>query len=192
MSRVIAVTGGIGSGKSEACRILSESGYPVYDSDSRVKQLYDTVPGLLSRIEMAFGTSLSTPDGRLDRKKLSGIVFCSEQELRKLESIIYPVLLEDFISWKSERPGTVIFESAVILQKQQFVDLPDAVIEITAPQELRIERTALRDGLAISEIKDRIRNQNTSARYREPDFIIENYRDRECLKSEILSLPLFR
>lgn len=192
MSRVIAVTGGIGSGKSEACRILSESGYPVYDSDSRVKQLYDTVPGLLSRIEMAFGTSLSTPDGRLDRKKLSGIVFCSEQELRKLESIIYPVLLEDFISWKSERPGTVIFESAVILQKQQFVDLPDAVIEITAPQELRIERTALRDGLTISEIKDRIRNQNTSARYREPDFIIENYRDRECLKSEILSLPLFR
>lgn len=192
MSRVIAVTGGIGSGKSEACRILSESGCPVYDSDSRVKQLYDTVPGLLSRIEMAFGTSLSTPDGRLDRKKLSGIVFCSEQELRKLESIIYPVLLEDFISWKSERPGTVIFESAVILQKQQFVDLPDAVIEITAPQELRIERTALRDGLTISEIKDRIRNQNTSARYREPDFIIENYRDRECLKSEILSLPLFR
>lgn len=192
MSKVVVVTGGIGSGKSEACRILSESGYPVYDSDSRVKQLYDTVPGLLEVIEETLDVSLRKPDGCLDRRKLAGIVFKSEEALRKLESIIYPVLLDDFNAWKSQITGTVIFESAVILQKQQFADLPDAVIEITAPEDVRIERTALRDALSTSEIKDRIRNQSTAARYREPDFVIENNKDRECLKSEILSLPLFR
>lgn len=192
MIRIIAVTGGIGSGKSEACRILSLLGYPVYDSDSRVKMLYDTVPGLVSRIEEELGEVLRTDDDRLDRRKLAGIVFSSETALSRLESIVYPELLKDFKAWTDGRNGIVIFESAIILQKLQFKDLPDVVIEITAPEELRIERTGLRDGLTSLEVKNRIKNQNAGERYRNPDFIIENNSDRESLKSELLSLPLFR
>lgn len=192
MISVIAVTGGIGSGKSEACRILSDQGYPVYDSDSRVKMLYDTVPGLVCRIEDELGEVLRTDDGRLDKRKLAGIVFRSEEALRKLESIVYPELMEDFKAWTEGRNGIVIFESAIILQKLQFIELPDSVIEIVAQEELRIKRTGLRDGLTSLEVKDRIKNQNTGERYRNPDFIIENNSDMESLKSELLSLPLFR
>ena len=65
--KTVLVTGGIGSGKSAVCAYLASRGVPVYDSDSRTKALYDTDPALLPALEKAFGTSLRSPSGELDR-----------------------------------------------------------------------------------------------------------------------------
>ena len=66
----VLVTGGIGSGKSEVCRVLASRGVPVYDSDSRTKGLYDAVPGLAGKVDAALGGGFLGADGRIDSRAL--------------------------------------------------------------------------------------------------------------------------
>ena len=93
---VLAVTGGIGSGKSAVCSVLASRGIPVYDSDSRTKALYVEVPGLMSRISEALGTDAADPDGRPDTRKLASLVFSDPEKLRLLEEIVYPEVKKVF------------------------------------------------------------------------------------------------
>lgn len=144
----VLVTGPIGGGKSTVCRYLEASGYPVYDCDSRCKSLYETVPGLKARIE----SELGLPFGQL------GQVFGSSDKLSKLESLVYPLLLEDLKLWKDAQKGRdlVFVESAVALDKPLFRGQWDKVLLVDAPRELRLSRNAhaaQRDSLQFFEEK---------------------------------------
>ena len=177
MIRTLAVTGGIGSGKSLVCRFLEERGFPVYDSDSRTKALYDTDRELLQRIREklspyrsvdgpAADNFLLQEDGRLDRSLLSSIVFrgprCREA-LAALESVVHPAVLRDFETWKTSGEvvgaalyGTVVMESAIILDKPLFRQAADRVLLVDAPEEIRLRRAAARDGVPVEHIASRI------------------------------------
>ena len=94
--KVVVVTGGIGSGKSMACTYLNNRyGWPVYEADSRVKDLYACHATLLAEIETALGANLRRDDGRLDPQALSAIIFNDSDALALVESIVFPVLLDD-------------------------------------------------------------------------------------------------
>ena len=95
---IVFVTGGIGSGKSAVCRILSSRGVPVYDSDSMTKSIYDRNPEMVRLLENTFRLKLVRKDGGFDRAKLSKIIFSSKRALDKLEAIVHPSVLEDFLS----------------------------------------------------------------------------------------------
>ena len=100
MIRTLLITGGIGSGKSEVCRYLAEKGVSVYNADSAAKRLYEQDKYLVANIEKALGCSLLNHYGQLDRRKLSSIVFSSSEALAKLESMVHPIVLEDFLNWR--------------------------------------------------------------------------------------------
>lgn len=124
----VLVTGPIGGGKSTVCRYLEAAGHPVYDCDSRCKALYDSVPGLKSRIEAELGI----PFPELAR------VFEEPEKLRRLEAMVYPLLLEDVEAWKASLDAPLAFiESAVALEKPEFRHLWDKVLMVSAPQRLR-------------------------------------------------------
>jgi dephospho-CoA kinase len=137
----VLVTGPIGSGKSEVCRYLADKGYPVYDCDSRTKALYDTVPGLREKIEAAL---------EIEWKDI-GVIFTDTHRRLQLESIVYPLVVEDILKWKASLEGELAFiESAIALDKRQFDSLYDKVLMVTAPEELRVGRNphaALRGAL---------------------------------------------
>lgn len=139
--KTILITGPIGSGKSEACRYLASLGFPVYDCDSRTKRLYSAVPGLKDRIEDA----LDLPWEKI------GTVFSDPAKLARLESIVYPYVLEDLRGWKAAQTAPLLFvESAVALGKPQFDGEYDRVLLVTAPYEVRAARNpkaAERDAL---------------------------------------------
>ena len=99
--KTVAVTGGIGSGKSTVCSILAERGIPVYDSDSSAKRLYVTDDALLDSIEEAFGCSVRSKGGSADLRKIASLVFSSPEKLRILESIVHPAVLKDFRRWNA-------------------------------------------------------------------------------------------
>ena len=127
----VLVTGPIGGGKSTACRYLASLGWPVYDCDSRCKALYDTVPGLKSRIEHELGI----PFAELGR------IFTEPRLREKLEAIVYPLLLEDIEGWKASLDSSLAFiESAVALDKPLFDSTYDKVLMITAPAGVRALR----------------------------------------------------
>ena len=188
----VLVTGGIGSGKSLVCSYLADMGMPVYDSDSRTKALYDTHPGLLLTLEEAFGQCLRGADGCLDRKKLASIIFSDAEKLSLLESVVHPLVREDFESWASLTGApAVVFESAIVLQKASFLDFGDLAVEVCAPVELRAARAARRDNACIACVMDRIRTQMSQPRLREADYVIMNDSSASVLKTETESLYLY-
>ncbi len=129
--KTVLVTGGIASGKSELCRYLSSKGFAVYDSDSRTKALYDSVPGLKERVEDALGVPFSE----------IGIIFSDDARREKLEAVVYPEVLKDFLEWKSSQAGrAVFFESAVAASKPVFDGQWDEIWLVRAPLEARLER----------------------------------------------------
>jgi len=159
--RTVAVTGGIGSGKSTVCAILSRRGIPVYDSDSAAKNLYEMDDSLLDAIEGAFGCGIRHPDGSFDKEKLAAVAFSSPERLRTLESIVHPAVLNDFKRWNamqsarfSDDPSSAIFfgkepfcvlESAIILDKSEFLAVADKIVMVDASLTLRLRRACDRD-----------------------------------------------
>ena len=91
---VIVVTGGIGSGKSEVCRILKELGFRAqYNADMRAKALYEEHPSLLVDIEKTLGCSLKDEDGHFVPAKLAARIFSEPESLEAVESHLFPVMM---------------------------------------------------------------------------------------------------
>jgi len=156
--KTVFVTGGIGSGKSTVCAILRERGVPVYDSDGETKSLYDRRPSLVDRLEACFGVPLRDGEGRLDRRRLAGIIFSGEERRLQLESIVYPAVREDFLQWREAHADApfVVLESAVILSAPGFGDLADFVVLVQADPALRLSRAVRRDASDPAQVRSRM------------------------------------
>lgn len=161
--RKVLITGRIGSGKSEVSKILGALGYSVYDSDSRTKALYAD-PVVAQKIESEVGVELAR----------MGKVFENPELLKKLESVVHPLVLEDFERFAAQSAlDPVFFESAIAADKPLFDGVFDVVILVRAPYRMRVERNekaAVRDAF-----------QREPSRY---DFLIENDGSLEELKEK--------
>lgn len=179
--KTIIVTGLIGSGKSAVCALLRERGIPVYDSDSRTRRLYDLRPALLRRLEKLFRMRLRKPDGTLDRARLAALIFSDEAARERLESIVYPAVLQDFKRWRRAQKGCpfVVLESAVILSKPVFRGLADAVVVVEAPEALRLQRVMARENVPADAVRARMAAQQIPWA---PEYIrLQNDGSREAL-----------
>ena len=178
----ILITGGIGSGKSELSRYLVTKGVPVYDSDSRTKALYEGKLGTM--LEEEFCIDLRCADGRFDRKRLAALIFSDRDALRRLESVVHPAVLEDFLRWREDvldgiewqgYCGTeplVCMESAIALEKPLFDGTYDIVLMVDAPEDVRVARACRRDSVDEAAVRERVRNQRTDRAA--ADYVIEN------------------
>lgn len=158
---IVVVTGGIGSGKSQVCRILEEMGFRAqYNADLRAKALYEEHPALLADIEKSLGCTLKDENGRFVPAKLAARIFNEPESLQIVESHLFPVMMNDFASF-AETCGeaVVVFESATVLEKAYFEGFGDKIILVDAPFELRLERACLRDGADRDKVLARMRNQ---------------------------------
>lgn len=174
--KTLALTGGIGSGKSYVRDVFSAMGIPVYDTDRRVKELYDESSGLRESLSSVFGKDIYTESG-LDRKTLAEKVFYDKPALRMLENMVYPVLLNDLSGWKNkcaaEGARMVLIESALILEKECFSGVADVVITISSPESLRIRRAMERDRCSAAEVAVRMKNQHSDLwREQRSDYVI--------------------
>ena len=159
--KILVITGGIGSGKSEVCRILAQKGLTVqYNADAKVKELYDTVPGLLESIEDRLGCCLRDEAGKFVPRCLAQRIFVDRQALETVESLVFPALMEDFLAFAGNSGSPfVVFESATILEKPQFDGFGDKVSLVDDPVSMRMERACRRDGADREAVKARMANQ---------------------------------
>lgn len=183
---VLLVTGGIGSGKSVVCRMLEESGIPVYDSDSRAKSLYEKDPVLLGEVKSLFGDDIVGAEGRLDRKLLASRAFASVEATASLNALVHPAVLRDFKSWKeSQLSSVVVIESALAGTIPQYRAVIDKVLLVDAPEELRLDRASRRDGCNREAIAARMRRQSFEGL--EPDAVLVNDGDKDELRANLVS-----
>lgn len=156
----VGVTGGIGSGKSTACRFFAACGAPVYDSDSRAKRLMEEDGTLRRALCRRFGAEVYSAEGRLDRRRLAARVFSDPEELAALNALVHPAVMRDFERWCGEHSDRdyVVLESAILFDAglEGYVD---RTVAITAPLEERVARTCRRDGAAEEEVRRRIAAQ---------------------------------
>ncbi len=183
MMEILVITGGIGSGKSEVCRILRGKGLGAqYNADSRVKALYAEHPTLLSDIEKALGCRLRDSDGKFLSSKMAEVIFSDRNALETIESLVFPALMDDFSSFAAmhSEENILIFESATVLEKPAFEGFGDKVILVDAPYSIRLARACGRDGAAPEAVAARMANQKLmnalSEGYEDPriDAVIMN------------------
>ncbi len=154
----VGITGGIGSGKSSVCKMLALRGVPIYDSDSRAKQLVVTDAELVRLVSQRFGADVYV-DGMLNRQVLAARVFTDKVALAELNSMVHPAVMRDFERWAAEQQTAyVVMESAIIFEAG-LDDKLDAVVAVMTPRSLRLERAMQRDGATREQIEERMRTQ---------------------------------
>ena len=154
----VGITGGIGSGKSTATRMLEGMGVAVYLSDNRAKELMNSDEGLRQQIVARFGAEAYV-DGVLNRPYLAERVFSNESELAALNALVHPAVMADFDAWAEEQESPYVVIESAILFEAGLDSRVDCVVSVLAPTELRIERTMQRDGMSREEVERRIANQ---------------------------------
>ena len=174
MTKIIGLTGGIGSGKTTIANHLKSLGIPVYNSDEQAKKIL-YLPETIKSLKSVFGNSIFS-NNLLDKEKLSKLVFNYPIQLKLLNQIIHPAVKVDFDKWLFENKNAklVIKEAAILFESGSYKDC-DAIISISAPQELRIQRVINRDLATYEEVMSKINNQWTDdMRNKKSDYVIDN------------------
>jgi len=173
--RIIGLTGGIGSGKSTVSRLLEVMGIPVYTADTESKKLVNTSPQIREQLTAVFGSQLYK-NGELDKMMLASLIFGNDEHLRYVNSVIHPVVFDDFRQWVEQKKESslVVVESAILFDSG-FAKSVDVTVTVSAPLEIRIRRVKERDNVSRETIEARIKSQMTEEeRNRASDYIIIN------------------
>ena len=174
MTKVIGLTGGIGSGKSTIASYFSSLGVPVYIADDEAKKILYT-PDAVTEIKEAFGEDVFT-DAMPDRQKIATLVFNNPDKLKTLNSIIHPKVKEHFLAWVQNNHNApfVIKEAAILFESGSYKDC-DKIILVTAPAEVRIMRVMQRDNITREKVVERMANQwEDGKKELLSDYIIHN------------------
>lgn len=171
----LAVTGGIGSGKSYISHLLEDMHIPVYNADNEAKRLTVSDAGIRGELIALLGEEVYK-DGLLNKPLLASYLFSDPAHVLQINSIIHPRVRKDFTVWveRQEKCEIVGMESA-ILYEAGFQDTVDAVIMVYAPVELRIQRAMYRDGASEEQVRARIAAQmDDEEKRRRADFTVVN------------------
>jgi len=170
----VGITGGIGSGKSTVCKIFESLGIPVFRADDESRRLLNEDAAVQKQVMELLGKDVII-HGKPDRKKIAELVFTNPDKLQKLNAIIHPRVREGVALWAEQQKSEWVIEEAAILFESGAYKNLDAVIVVSASEEVRIQRVMERDNVSEVTVKERIKNQITEKERRErADFIIEN------------------
>lgn len=159
---LVAITGGIGCGKTYISNLLRVMGHQVYDCDTAAKRLMTQDPQLRQDLINAFGSDTYFADGTLNKKHLSGIIFNNPEALSMMNALTHPAVARDIQRlYQAAGTGSLFFYESAILFESHFNLLapPHSVISISAPLELRIQRVMQRDNVTRASVIERIGNQ---------------------------------
>ena len=173
---LVALTGGIGCGKTTVLHEFQKLGIPCFVADE-VAGAYYNDPTFLQQIRELFGDSVILPDGSADKRAIAQIVFTNPDALRRLNALIHPRVWEDFklfVQSNSTAPY-IIFETAIAYE-YGFDRLVDKVVCVYLEEEERLRRLELRDHASRQQLQARIRNQlSAEEKMMRADYVVLNY-----------------
>lgn len=184
----VGITGGIGSGKTTACKMFEQLGIPVYYADERAKFLMQHEHYLIDEIKKNFGEEVYE-NGKLNRKVLADKVFNNKPLLMILNSLVHPAVFHDNERWAEEQRVKlvpyILKEAALLIESGSSKKL-DKLIVVTAPLDLRMKRVSERDQSSIEEVMARVRNQMAEEeKIKLADFVLQNNKDTAHLQKQV-------
>ena len=170
----IGLTGGIGVGKTYVSNIFQNLGYPVFNADIQAKNCLIEDKELIQKIKNTFGPTIYKA-GELQKKQLASIVFKNMQKLDQLNKLVHPVVKNRFSDWcKKQDALLVIKEAAILFESDSHFGL-DAVICISCPEAICIERVEKRDQISKDDVLNRINKQMPqNEKEKLSNYVIEN------------------
>lgn len=171
----IAITGGIGSGKSYVSHLLEDMNIPVYNADNEAKRLTVSDEGIRRELVALLGEEVYK-EGALNRPLLASYLFSDPAHAAQINAVIHPRVRKDFAAWAERLEGCEVagMESA-ILYEASFEDTVDAVVMVYAPVDLRVQRAMYRDGASEEQVRARIAAQmDDDEKCRRADFTVVN------------------
>lgn len=160
--QTFGLTGGIASGKSTVAGMLAA--YPHIDADLVSREVVKPGTPGLSQIEAAFGGEVLTSDGKLDRARLRAIIAASKPAQQKLNAILHPIIIQtikDHLESLKKAGEPIAFVSAALMMESGSYKNYDAIILVTAPEAMRLERLLARDGMDLESARNLMAKQWT-------------------------------
>jgi dephospho-CoA kinase len=182
----IAITGGIGSGKTFVSNLLKERGIPIYNSDDEAKRLMVSDEGIRRDLMALLGEDVYQGDA-LNKSLLASYLFADAENAARINAIVHPRVRADFSRWLAEHQDVEVAGlECAILYEAGFENTVDKVVMVYAPESLRIERAMKRDNATESQIRARIAAQmDDEEKSRRSDYVI--YTDGRFSVEEQLS-----
>jgi len=204
MSKIIGLTGGIGSGKSMVAKVFANMGVPVFDADATAKQIMNTNEEVKEKLIAAFGADVYTLTNEIDTERnvlgsatkqfvlnkayLSKIVFSDTHQLAILNSIVHPVTIKAAIDWADAQTTPYVIKEAALFFESGSSHGVHRIIGVSAPKSLRIHRVMKRDQCTKEEVEKRMLNQiDESLKMKLCDWVIVND-DQQLLLPQIVAL----
>ena len=187
--KLVAVTGGIGSGQSTVCEYLSSYGCKIINLDIKAKQIIGKDLSLQNELKKTFGKKIFNADNRLDNKLLASIVFSDVIKTEKLNKLVHPKMVPEIIEEMetarfSHKYPLIVLDAALIFEMNT-EQIFDAVIVVYATLEHRIKRIMERDGLSKADILNRVDKQIPLEDKKEwGDYVIDNNGSMTHLKKQ--------
>jgi len=177
----VAITGGIGSGKTYISKMFSKLGVPIYNSDQKANSIIKSNIVVKKSIINAFGSD-SFINNELNKKHISKIIFNNNSKLRLINSIVHPLVYEDYNNWLlGQKNSYTIYESAIIYENDTINNF-DKIIGVISDNDLKISRLLSR-GMAKLSITNIMKNQAVDTEIiRISDFLIYNNSNNDINK----------
>ena len=189
MVNAIGVTGGIGSGKSLACRFLEQCGAQVFAADEVARDLMEHRPEVRRAVESEFGGGSYLPSGALNRPWLASRVFGDPDALNRLNGIVHPAVQSAFQDVRDQCTAALLVHEAALIYESGADRRLDAVVVIVAPFELRLARVVNRDDVTQTQVLERMKYQlSTEELARRADVVVGNSGSPEALDEKMREL----
>lgn len=180
---IIGITGGIGSGKSIVSRLLRLMSIPVYDCDSEAKRLMLYSTEIRTALINAVGSEVYQENGELNRAYLAEYMFGNAARIAQINGIVHPIVRNDFKRWVKQLDRKIVaVESAILLEAKMETDV-DAIWLVSAPANMRMQRTILRDSSNEEAVRNRMKSQQDEQEYaQQANKIIYNDGSRSLIQ----------
>ncbi|MBN2259565.1 MAG: dephospho-CoA kinase [Clostridiales bacterium] len=184
--KVIGLTGNIASGKSTVSDYLKEKGFAVIDADKIAREVVEPGKVGLENIIEEFGDVILNEDGSLNRKKMSELVFNNQMEMKKLNSILHPLIRMEILERIDYEKDSIIFIDAALLYETHLDELVDQVWFVSVDKEIQLRRLMERDCIDEENARKRMASQiEQSIKIQKSDIILNNNFTIEALYHEI-------
>lgn len=189
MTKVVAVTGGIGNGKSEVCKTFVELGVPVVDLDEIAHAMSAPESVAMQAVRQTFGDAMFAVNGQLDRAKLRELVFADPDALDKLNQIMHPAIREEAVRQITQYATQpyVILAIPLLVENRDDWAMIDHVLVVDCNEETQLARVMQRSAFSEAMAQAIIATQSSrEARLAIADTVIENDQTLENLHEKVL------
>ena len=174
MTKILGLTGGIGSGKTTVAALFHELGVPVYNADDEAKKLMNESPKIRTKLIELFGVNAYN-DGLLNRSYIAQLVFKDKEKLSALNQVVHPEVAAHYTAWLSNQTHPYVLKEVAILFELGAEDQFDFILTVTAPKQIRLERVLQRDDKSADDVLSIMNNQwDEDKKIQKSDFVIHN------------------